>query len=83
MNLQAHFPNDACDWFYSPSQIKIDSALFFKKQAFIGGEKSQSQMTGGKKTPGKDNKAQSSSEHKGKGNGVKRHLRFALGCSAA
>lgn len=28
-------------------------------------------MAGGKKTPGKDNKAQSSSEHKGQEKGVK------------
>uniref|UniRef100_H3DKS7 RNA-binding protein 28 n=1 Tax=Tetraodon nigroviridis TaxID=99883 RepID=H3DKS7_TETNG len=35
------------------------------KQAFIAGQKSQSQMAGRKKTPGNNNEAQSSSERKG------------------
>ena len=41
--------------------------LFFEKQSFKGRDKSQSQVAGRKKITGKDNKAQSPSEHKGKG----------------
>lgn len=40
----------------------------------MGGEKSQFQMAGGKQSPGKDNKAQSLSEHKGKRKSEKRPI---------
>lgn len=64
-------------------KLKVTLSCFSKKQAFMGGEKSQSPMAGRKQFPVKDSKAQSSSEHKGKRKSEKTPIWFALGCSAA
>lgn len=59
------------------------ACLCFKKQTLKGQERSQSQITGGKKSPGKDSEAQKASEQQSQKKGVKeqsaqmsRHLRF-------